>query len=115
MSNSGGRHVCRPFYLVSELFTLTPGLLLKLERCQSWFLKHIFYVPSFTPGPILLKMSGLNSVASEIAIKKLFFLGRLITETNMAPTVRNLFSVELRAILTQMSHLPEYSLVLVSR
>ena len=36
-------------------------------------------------------MSGLNSVASEIAIKKLFFLGRLITEPNMAPTVRNLF------------------------
>ena len=36
-------------------------------------------------------MSGLNSVASEIAIKKLLFLGRLITEPNMAPTVRNLF------------------------
>ena len=36
-------------------------------------------------------MSGLNSVASEIAIKKLLFLGSLITEPNMAPTVRNLF------------------------
>ena len=36
-------------------------------------------------------MSGLNSVASEIAIKKLLFLGHLITEPNMAPTVRNLF------------------------
>ena len=33
----------------------------------------------------------LNSVASEIAIKKLLFLGRLITEPNLAPTVRNLF------------------------
>ena len=75
----------------AELSMLTPGLLLKLERCQSWFLKYIFNVPSFTPGPILLKMSGLNSVASEIAIKKLLFLGRLITEPNMAPTVRNLF------------------------
>ena len=42
------------------------------------------------PGPILLKMSGLNSVASENAIKKLFFLGRLITEPNMTPTVKNL-------------------------
>ena len=86
------RQACLPSLLFgAELFTLTPGLLLKLERCQSWFLKHIFYVPSFTPGPILLKMSGLNSVASEIAIKKLLFLGRLITEPNMAPTVRNLF------------------------
>ena len=36
-------------------------------------------------------MSGLNSVASEIAIKKLLFLGRVITEPNMALTVRNLF------------------------
>ena len=36
-------------------------------------------------------MSGLNSFASELAIKKLLFLGRLITEANMAPTVRNLF------------------------
>ena len=75
----------------TELFTLTPGLLLKLEHCQSWFLKHIFHVSSFTHGSILLKMSGLNSVASEVAIKKLFFLGRLIIEPYMAPTVRNLF------------------------
>ena len=60
----------------AELFTLTPGLLLKLECSQSWFLKHLFHVPS--------------SIASEIAIKKLLFLGRLITERNMAPTGRNL-------------------------
>ena len=86
------KKACLPSLLFgAELFTLTPGLLLKLERCQSWYLKHIFYVPSFTPGPSLLKMSGLNSVASEIAIKKLLFLGRLITEPNMAPIVRNLF------------------------
>ena len=76
---------------IAGLFTLTPGPLLKLERCLSWFLKHIFHVPSFIPSPISLKTSGLNTVASEIAIKKLLFLGRLITEPNMAPTVRNLF------------------------
>ena len=57
---------------------LTPGLLPKLECCQLWFLKHIFYVPSFAPGLLLLEMSGLNSVASEIAIKMLLtFLGVL--------------------------------------
>ena len=33
----------------------------------------------------------MNSVASEIAIKQLLFLRRLITEPDMAPTVRNLF------------------------
>ena len=92
------RQACLPSLLFcAELFTLSPGLLLKLEHYQSWFLKHIFYVPSFTPGPILLKMSGLKSVASEIAIKKLLFLGRLITEPNMAPTVRNLFQCRLES------------------
>ena len=84
------RQACLPSFLFgAELFTLTPGLLLKLERCHSWFLKHISYVLSFTSGLILFKMSGLNSVVSEIAIKK--FLGRLITEPNMAPTVNNSF------------------------
>ena len=86
------RQPCLPSLLFgAELITLTPRLLPKLERCQSWFLKHIFHVPSFAPGLLLLKMSGLNSVASEIAIKKLLILGRLITGPNMAPTVRNLF------------------------
>ena len=79
------------FFFGAELITLTPGLLLKLERCQSWFLKRIFHVPSFAPGLLLFKMSGLNSIASEISIKKLLFLGRLITEPNMSPTVRKLF------------------------
>ena len=33
----------------AELFSLTPSLLLELERCQSWFLKKLFYVPDFAP------------------------------------------------------------------
>ena len=85
MSSSGGRHVCRPFSRSLRDYYRN------LNVVNHDFLKHIFYVPSLTPGPILLKMSGLNSVASEIAIKKLLLLGRLITEPNMAPTVRNLF------------------------
>ena len=75
----------------AELWTLTPTLLLKLERCQYWFLKHVFYVPEFAPGPLLLKLSGLNSIESEVAIKKLLFLGRLITEPKMSPLIKNLF------------------------
>ena len=72
-------------------FTFILGLLLKPERCQSWFLKHIFHVLRFAPGLLLLKISRLNSIVSEIAIKKLLFLGRHITEPNMVQTVRNLF------------------------
>ena len=33
----------------------------------------------------------MNSVESEIALRKFLFLGRLITETKMAPVVRKLF------------------------
>ena len=89
-----------PFLFGAELFTLTSGLLLKLERYQSCFLKHIFYVPSFTPGSISLKMSGLNSVASKIASKKLLSLGRLITEPSVAAlTVRNLFPCRAKGLV----------------
>ena len=35
------RQACLPSLLFdAELFTLTPSLLLELERCQSWFLKE---------------------------------------------------------------------------
>ena len=77
----------------TELFTLTPSLLTKLERCQLWFLKNIFCVPKFAPRLLLLRLSGFNSVKSEISIRKLLFLGRLLTGENMAPVARNLFQI----------------------
>ena len=83
---------CLPSLLYgSELFTLTSSLLAKLERCQQWFLKNIFYVPNFAPIRLILKLSGLNSIESETALRKLLFLGRMITENKLMPTVRNLF------------------------
>ena len=75
----------------SEHFTLTPSLLEKLERCQLWFIRNIFYVPKFTLKQLLLKLSGLNSIESEIAIKKMLFWGRLISGAKTAPVVRSLF------------------------
>ena len=65
--------------------------LLKFERCQYWFLKHIFYVPEFALGPLLLKISDLNSVESEVATNKFLFSGRLTTEPKMKPLIKNLF------------------------
>ena len=80
------RQACLPTLLFgAELFTLTPTLLLRLEPCQSWFLKNI------ASGPLLQKLLGLNSIESEIAIKKLLFLGRLIKEPKMSPAVKSLF------------------------
>ena len=57
----------------TERFTLNASQLTKLERCQQWFLKNIFYVPNFSPNSLLLKLSGLNSIESEIDLKKLMF------------------------------------------
>ena len=74
-----------------ELWTLTPTLLLKLERCQYWFLKHIFHVPEFAPDPLLLVLLGLNSIESEVATKKLLFSRQLITEPKMTSFIKNLF------------------------
>ena len=69
-----------------ELFTLNAGQFIKLERCQQWFLKNIFYVPNFAPNSLLLKLSGLNSIESEIV------LGAFDHLAKMAPIVRFLFS-----------------------
>ena len=86
------REACLPSLLFgAELFSLTTTQLNQLERCQQWFLKKIFYIPQFAPVKFLLKVSGLNSVESEIDVKQLLFLGRLITETKMASAVKGLF------------------------
>ena len=89
----------------TELFTLTSTLLAKLERCQQWFLKNVFYVPKFASRQLLLKLSGLRSIESEIALRKLLLLGCLLTEDKMAPVVRNLFEIRTKAILTPTLYL----------
>ena len=68
------RQACLPSLLYgTELFTITPILLEKFEHCQQWFLKHVFYVSEFAPKRLLLKLSRLNSIESEVALKKLVF------------------------------------------
>ena len=47
------RQACLPTLLYgTELFTLTPTLLTKVERCQQWFVENVFYVPKFAPCQI---------------------------------------------------------------
>ena len=86
------RQACLPCLLFgTELFSLNTSQLGKLERCQQWFLKNVFHVPRFAAGKLLLRLANLNSTESETDLKKLLFLGRLITETEMPPTVKGLF------------------------
>ena len=51
----------------------------------------IFYVPDLAPIRLILKLSCLNYIESEIAPRKLLFLEQMIAENKWMPTVRNLF------------------------
>ena len=51
----------------------------------------IFFVSKFAPVLLILSPDGLNSVESEIYIRKLLFLGRLLTEPKMTFVVKSLF------------------------
>ena len=83
----------------------TPTLLEKFERCQQWFLRHVFYVPEFAPKRLLLKLSRLNAIESEIALKKLLFLGRLTNKQTMTPALRSLFELRSKSLLMLTSFL----------
>ena len=50
-----------------------------------------FLVPELAPGPLLLKLSGLNLIESEVATKKVLFSGQLITEHKITPLIKDLF------------------------
>ena len=67
------------------------NLLEKLELCHLWFIMKIYIVRKFAPKQLLLKLWELNSIESEIAIKKMLFLGQLISGAKTAPVVRSLF------------------------
>ena len=61
------RQACLPSLLFgTELLILNANQLTKLEPCQQWFLKNIFHVSNFAPNSLLLKLSDLNSIESEI-------------------------------------------------
>ena len=86
------RQACLPSLLFgSELFTVTPVLLQKLESCQKWFLKIIFFVPKFAPNLPILQLAGVNSIESDIDVRKLLFLRRLLTEPKMTFVLKSLF------------------------
>ena len=52
---------------------------------------NIFFVPKFAPNLLILKLVGLNSIEPETDIRKLVFLGRLLTEPKMTFVVKSIF------------------------
>ena len=46
-------------------------------------------MPDFAPSALLLRLTDLNSIEDEIDMRKLLFLGYLVTEPKMALSVTN--------------------------
>ena len=74
----------------SELWNLTPDTE-KLERCQRWFVRKVFYLPNHSNVSSLQSISGLTSVELQIDIRKLFFFARIVNNDGMSPVVRDIF------------------------
>ena len=58
---------------------------LSLNAVRPGFFKKIFDVSDFSPCALLLRLTKLNSIVVEIAMRKLLFLGHLVTEPKLAP------------------------------
>ena len=79
-----------PSFFGTELliiFTVQQILLAKLEPCQQWFLKNVLCVFKVLPKQLLLRLSGLNTIESEVALRSLLFSGRLLSKDKVAPVV----------------------------
>ena len=63
----------------------------KLERCERWFVRKVFYLPDHSGVPSLQSISCLISVELQIDIRKLFFFARIVRNDGMSPVVRDIF------------------------
>ena len=95
MLSSGGRLVCPPSCLLLSYLRLLPVCCLSLNAVSPGFLRNFFMCQILPPPPpppraLLLRLAELNSIEAEIDTRKLLFLGRLVTEPKMAPSLRNL-------------------------
>ena len=55
-------------------------------------------MPDFAPRALLLKLAELNSIEAEIDMRKLLFLGRLVTEPKMALSLKNLLRSRIESL-----------------
>ena len=76
------RQACLPSILFgAELFTLTPSLLLELERCQSRFLKKLFNVPDFALRAPLFRLTDLSPIHTSCCCRAKPIIIRCSTST----------------------------------
>ena len=96
-SSFGAEHVCLPCCMALNSLLSHHLYLQNLNNVSNGSSKIFFYVPNFAPVRLALKLSCLNSIESEIALRKLLFLGRMITENKLTPTKRNFMGHSLQS------------------
>ena len=90
---------CIPALLFgAELWTFTKTGLNKLERCQRWFLKKLFYLPDYIESSILYIISGLPTISTLLHQKRLYFLGRIISLKKIPKVVSDIFRARLHTL-----------------
>ena len=93
------KKACIPALLVgAELWTVTKTGLDKLERCQRWFLKKLFYLPDYIESSILYIISGLPTISTLLHQKRLYFLGRIISLKKIPKVVSDIFRARLQTL-----------------
>ena len=68
--------------------------------------EHYLLCTQICPNLLLQRLSGLNSIESEIALRKLLFLGRLITEQSVTSLFMSRAESYFDASVTSMGVLP---------
>ena len=93
------KKACIPTLLFgAELWIVTKTGLDKLERCQRWFLKKLFYIPDYIESTILYIISGLPTISTHLHQKRLYFLGRIISLKKMPKIVSDIFRALLHTL-----------------
>ena len=93
------KKTCIPALLFgAELWTVTKTGLDKLERCQRWFLKTLFYLPDYIDSSILYIISGLPTISTLLHQKRLYFLGRIISLKKIPKVVSDIFRARLHTL-----------------
>ena len=86
------KQACIPCLLFgSELWNVTPSDIEKLEGCQRWFVRKVFYLLNHYDVFSLQSISGLTSIELQIDIRKFFFFARIVSNDGMSPVVRDIF------------------------
>ena len=111
------KQVCLPSLLFgSEIFSLTPTLISRLERCQRWFLKIIFRVPNLPPvffSVFLLKdWLVLTQLNLRLSTASFFLLVDYFLYQTYQLLLKHCFELELRVFMMRKYH-PRSTVVLL--